>query len=245
MSLLFHLSDLHFGREDKGALAWVKALVEVEKPDALIVTGDLTMRARSHEFGAAAAWLKSLATPMTIEPGNHDLPLFNPWHRIMQPYARIEGLAQAIEQPTVLNDVWIVPLKTTRRAQWRLNWASGAVSQKALTLALEWIARKPFGMMCVITCHHPLIAIGKMYPANCTVGGAQALNALALAGANAVLSGHVHDPFAVEWKTGVHRVHLIGAGTLSERVRTSRPSFNQISICNGKLSSLPRFMDLE
>ena len=50
MIRLFHVSDVHFGREDKAAVAWFDALVAAEQPDAVIMTGDLTMRARSREF---------------------------------------------------------------------------------------------------------------------------------------------------------------------------------------------------
>ena len=53
MTLLFHASDLHFGAEDSAALAWFAQAVTDEQPDAVIITGDLTMRARSAEFAAA------------------------------------------------------------------------------------------------------------------------------------------------------------------------------------------------
>ncbi|MAW99120.1 MAG: metallophosphoesterase, partial [Sphingomonas sp.] len=46
MTRLFHVSDLHFGAEDRSALHWFARLVTDERPDAVIVTGDLTMRAR-------------------------------------------------------------------------------------------------------------------------------------------------------------------------------------------------------
>ncbi len=74
MIRLFHVSDVHFGCEDKAALAWFGTRVRAEAPDAVIVTGDLTMRARPAEFTAAARWLESLARPVTVEVGNHDLP---------------------------------------------------------------------------------------------------------------------------------------------------------------------------
>jgi len=47
MARLFHVSDLHFGREDKAAIRWFADLVRSEKPDAVVCTGDLTMRAQA------------------------------------------------------------------------------------------------------------------------------------------------------------------------------------------------------
>ena len=71
---LFHISDLHFGLEDRRALGWVADAITAERPAAVAVTGDLTMRARRREFAAANAWIARLTAPVTVEPGNHDLP---------------------------------------------------------------------------------------------------------------------------------------------------------------------------
>ena len=131
MSVLFHVSDLHFGREDQTALAWFADAVAREQPDAVVVTGDLTMRARSHEFEAAKAWLAALKRPITLEVGNHDLPYFNPLRRLFMPYRRFKRVEKAIERPIELADARLVPLKTTARAQMRFNWASGRVSRRA------------------------------------------------------------------------------------------------------------------
>ena len=62
---LFHVSDVHFGREDAAAVAWFDALVAAEKPDAVIMTGDLTMRARRREFAQGSRWLQGLGVPVT------------------------------------------------------------------------------------------------------------------------------------------------------------------------------------
>jgi 3',5'-cyclic AMP phosphodiesterase CpdA len=91
MIRLFHVSDLHFGREDKAALAWFKRAVEEERPDAVICTGDVTQRAKREEFAAATAYLESMPVPVTVEPGNHDLPYFNPIERFFRPIAATGG----------------------------------------------------------------------------------------------------------------------------------------------------------
>ncbi|MEA1052089.1 metallophosphoesterase [Lamprobacter modestohalophilus] len=91
--LLFHLSDIHFGLEDNRALDWVKQEIADKRPDAVAITGDLTMRARQHEFDAACAWIRSLEASVTVEVGNHDLPYFNPVQRFFDPYKRIRAIA--------------------------------------------------------------------------------------------------------------------------------------------------------
>ena len=242
MSVIFHVSDVHFGREDRVALDWFADAVKREQPDAITLTGDLTMRARSHEFEAAREWLTSLGRPVTLEVGNHDLPYFNPLRRIFSPYKRFRRIEQAIERPFDLADARLIPLKTTSRAQFRFNWASGRVSKSGLEEALSMLAQKPQGATALILCHHPLFAATDDHGER-TAGGSTALDALAAAGADLVLSGHVHDPFDRIWRYGDRTVRMLGAGTLSARVRRTPPSFNRIDIDENGTDVSMRVMD--
>ena len=243
MSILFHVSDLHFGREDPAALSWFAATVASERPDAVIVTGDLTSRARRREFEAAAAWLATLNVPITIEVGNHDLPYFNLWSRFVQPYARFEQVERAIERPLTMTDLVIVPMKTTARAQWRLNWAQGVVRPERLAETVAALKAAGDSRILIVTCHHPLVDRPGGHSEGKTRGGAAALAALAAAGADLVLSGHVHDPFDRMWRDGVRPLRMIGAGTLSERVRATRPSFNRIDIAGDAVTITTHFLN--
>lgn len=241
MATLFHVSDIHFGAEDPAAIAWFTSIVHAEQPDAVVVTGDLTMRARNGEFAAASKWLEGLGRPVTVEVGNHDLPYFNPFARFLQPYARYHRLERMIERPIEIASVAIVPLRTTARFQWRLNWSKGHVSDAELGLTLEQLAAAPADCFAIVAGHHPLIEAGTRGTAH-TRGGADALHRLAAAGVRAVLSGHVHDPFDHAVDVGGKTIRLIGAGTLSERVRSTPPSFNALRIADGALAVTVRDM---
>lgn len=233
MARLFHVSDLHFGRADARALDWFAACVREERPDAVIVTGDLTMRARSREFAAASEWLGKLSVPLSIEPGNHDLPYFNPLRRLFAPYDRFKRLEHALERPLQVEGIWLVPLRTTARAQWRLNWSWGVVNRKSLEQALALLEARPPDHVAIVACHHPLVG---QEDHGRTIRGNEALHQLANAGARAVLSGHVHDAFDTCWDKAGPPVRLIGAGTLSERLRSSPPSFNELTVEEGALT---------
>ena len=241
MTRLFHVSDVHFGREDQAAVRWFAARVQAEKPDAVICTGDLTMRARKAEFAAAADWLRSLGVPVTVEPGNHDLPYFNPLARLLHPYRRYQAVERMIERPLALPGVLVVPLKTTARFQLR-NLSHGRVSRSGLKHALKLLADRPAGAIALIACHHPLIRTNFDGHGETRRGG-DALGLLAEAGADAVLSGHVHDAFDVAHHDAGRTIRLIGAGTLSERVRSTPPSFNELRIEGGQLAVVARMMD--
>lgn len=233
---LFHVSDVHFGTEDRAALAWFAAGVASVRPDGVILTGDLTAAARKSEYAAAAAWLATLEVPISVEPGNHDLPVFNPWARLVAPFGRFDRLEAAVERRLELPGVKLIPLRTAARAQWRRNWSLGVVSRRSLAAALAGLSAKPADALAIVACHHPLTDAADTATSGRTQRGAAALAALAAAGADVVLSGHTHDPFDIIWQGGSRPVRLIGAGTLSERVRTTRPSFNRLTIDGGKLS---------
>jgi 3',5'-cyclic AMP phosphodiesterase CpdA len=244
MIRLFHVSDLHFGREDKGALAWFKAAVETERPDAVVCTGDLTQRAKKEEFAAASHYLEALPVPVTVEPGNHDLPYFNLFERFARPYRRYGRLERLIERPLDIRNVVVVPLKTTARFQWRHNWSWGVVGRRALAKTLALLGEAGADHVKLVACHHPLVDKEGLHSSGKTIGGREALTALAGAGAHAVLSGHVHDPFVMELEVGGRLIRKIGAGTLSERVRDSAPSFNEIRVSDdGAIEVEHRWME--
>lgn len=226
--LLFHVSDLHFGLEDRTALAWVAAEIARRRPAAVAITGDLTMRARTREFAAAADWIKAIEVPVTVEPGNHDLPGYHLPSRYLNPLGRFAAFQNLVERELVFADIAIVGLNTNARAQWRFNWSKGCVSARALADCLAQIDELPAGTRALVTVHHPLREAGTHGTA-LTRGGAHALAELAKRNVVAVLSGHVHDAFDISEPTPHGPVRMIGAGTLSRRLRTTPASFNELA----------------
>ena len=226
-ALLFHLSDIHFGLEDNKALDWVKQEIAERRPHAVAITGDLTMRARHHEFAAACHWIQSLEVPVTVEVGNHDMPYFNLIERFFTPYKRFRAIEGLIERELDLPDIVIVPLKTAVRAQPRFNWSKGWVSRASLRKCLAAIDALPPGKRALVAAHHPLREVGTKGTA-LTQNGQKALAELATRPVLAVISGHVHDPFDIIEQTERGSVRMIGAGTLSQRLRSTPPSFNEI-----------------
>lgn len=232
---LFHVSDLHFGLEDRAALDWFADCVRRERPAAVLVTGDLTMRARRREFAAACDWIGALGAPVTVEVGNHDLPYFNPFARFFWPYRRIRRIKRLVERELDFPGLAVVPLKTTARAQWRFDWSKGRIGARALRRTLNAIDALPAGTSVLVTAHHPLVEAGTRGRA-LTSGGERALRELARRGVAAVLSGHVHDPFDLAKETEAGPVRMIGAGTLSRRIRSTPPSFNELRVEGGAVA---------
>ena len=239
---LFHLSDIHFGLEDNKALDWVKQEIAERRPQAVAITGDLTMRARGREFAAACRWIQSLDAPVTVEIGNHDMPYFNLAERFFAPYRRFRAIEGLIEREIDLPGIAIVPLKTAVRAQPRFNWSKGWVSRPALAKCLAAIDALPAGTKVLVAAHHPLREVGTKGTA-LTINGRKALEELAVRPVLGVLSGHVHDPFDIVEQTAKGPVRMIGAGTLSQRLRSTPPSFNELSWDGETLTVRARNLD--
>ena len=228
-TVLFHLSDIHFGLEDRAALAWVERCIVAEQPAAICITGDLTMRARHREFAAACEWIAALGPPVTVEVGNHDMPYFNLLERFIDPYRRFRSIEALLEKQIDLPGLAIVPLKTVARAQWRFPWSNGWVTRAALAKTLAAIDALPKGTRVLVTAHHPLTEYDP-HGKRLTINGATTMAELARRDILAILTGHVHDAFDLDQSTPAGQLRMIGAGTLSQRIRSSPPSFNQLTI---------------
>ena len=234
-TLLFHLSDLHFGVEDGRALAACAEAVQRLRPDALICTGDLTQRATHRQYALAREWFAALGVPVMLAVGNHDMPYYNPLERFREPYKRYHALTGSVASEIELAHAVLVPLDTNVRAQLRFPWSDGVIRRRKLaaTLArLEELRCDP--RLKIVVCHHPLLPAQES-ARNPTIRGEMAFAALAKAGAHAVMSGHVHVPFDLTRVRGNRAMRMIGAGTLSTRLRGAMPSWNLVTIADGEI----------
>ena len=229
---LFHISDVHFGVEDPAALEVFARAVAAERPDAVVCTGDLTQRAKHSEYADARAWFAGLGVPVVLEPGNHDMPYYNPWERFTDPFRRYNRLNAEVGTAFASPDVALVPLRTTVRAQTRFPWSDGVVTRAALDATLAQLSALQGDPRTIIVIgHHPLLGPREAGP-NPTIGGEVAFARIAAAGAHAVISGHVHVPFDHERAVGTGRaMRMIGTGTLSTRLRHGVPAAWTEIIC--------------
>jgi 3',5'-cyclic AMP phosphodiesterase CpdA len=233
---LFHVSDVHFGVEDRACLDAVAKAVREEQPDALVCTGDLTQRATHAQYLQAEEWFRSLGVPVWLDVGNHDMPYKNLWERFTDPYARYNALREAVAiDHFETEDVVLVPLKSTVRIQPRFPWSDGFVTTKALDATCKTLGElKGDDRHIVVTAHHPLLG-PKNKDKNPTIGGDKAFEALSHAGAQAVLSGHIHMPIDEMREVGGPPMRMLGVGTISTRLRHGAgPSYRVLNFTKGE-----------
>src|SRR3990167_8381232 len=111
-TVLFHVSDTHFGVEDCAAMEWFTAAVHAERPDAVICTGDLTQRATHRQYDQARKWFAELGVPVMLQIGNHDMPYYKIWERFARPYARFGALEAAVGAELKLSQAVVIPFDT-------------------------------------------------------------------------------------------------------------------------------------
>ena len=230
MTRIFHVSDIHFGREDRAALAGVEALVEERRPDGLIISGDLTQRGSEVEFEAAERWLSSLKTPYFTVPGNHDTPMFDLSARVKAPFGSYQSAFGSVSGYLDIGTLSIGGLNSARGWQFRRNWAEGVVDMEDLAGVLAHLESASGGIS-VLTCHHPFLAHENAPLKTSTRRGEAAARRLSGARTNLLLTGHVHMPsievFAAE--NGEGGYISVCAGTLSTRLRDFPPSMNELN----------------
>lgn len=226
---IFHLSDPHFGVENRSALAEFASAVRAERPDLVLCTGDLTQRATHGQFAEAGEFFAGLGTRVVLCAGNHDMPYYNLWERFTDPYRRFRQLYAEVGSEFASDDLVLVPLKTTVRVQPRFPWSDGYVRSGALEATIHHLGRLTGDTrLKIVTCHHPLLP-AREAERNPTIGGNDAFAAIAGAGADAVVSGHVHIPFDLRRSAKGAAVRMIGAGTLSTRLRGAPPGYNVLT----------------
>ena len=227
MSLLLHISDTHFGTEDPPVVAALQRLAATLRPDVLVLSGDITQRARRHQFAAARAFCDSLGIARILAlPGNHDIPLFNLPARVLDPYGGYRAAFGADLEPELDGeDLLLLGVNTTRPARHK----HGEVSKAQVARVARRLESARREQLRVVVTHQPACVTRPEDEPNRLHGGEQAVQSWSRAGADLVLGGHIHLPFVSDLCAHAvntpRQLYCVQAGTaLSRRVRHGSPN---------------------
>ncbi|WP_433727703.1 metallophosphoesterase family protein [Actinoplanes sp. CA-051413] len=231
---LAHVTDLHFGTEDPAVVAGLRADLVRQDVDRVLVSGDLTMRARAVQFHAARAWLESIGCPWTSVPGNHDLPLDRPLIRAVRPLSGYRWVVDAHPEPLLhLGGLQVLGLSTPRPYLWKGGRIdAGQVARIGTAFA------QPARLRVLMT-HHPVFR-SRQRPRERVVRGAErALHAAARVGVDVVLCGHDHVQAQVDlsqaWPGLRRRMIGVMSGTAcSRRIRAGESQSYTVLELSGK-----------
>jgi 3',5'-cyclic AMP phosphodiesterase CpdA len=193
LTSILHVSDVHFGPKHLPALSRaVLDLVRTSAPAALVVSGDLTQRAKPHQFAAARDWIESIPCPVVFVPGNHDVPMYRFWERLFSPFgAWRRHFSAQLWRDHVDAEVAIVGINTA------FNWTTkhGRVPDEEIARAEERFASAPVGAARVLVAHHPLAPATELGSEPVASGAGRALALCDRLGVELVLTGHLHHAF--------------------------------------------------
>ncbi|MDQ3185341.1 MAG: metallophosphoesterase [Pseudomonadota bacterium] len=222
MKLLIHISDPHFGTEQPPVVEALVRLVHDEAPELVVLSGDITQRARRSQFRSAKTFTDRLGVPaILVIPGNHDIPLFNFVARLFNPYGNYRREFGVDLEPMFESDgLLAIALNTTRR----YRHTDGEVSKAQIDRVASRLEMATATQLRVVVTHQPVCVTQAEDEINLLHGYANAIRRWAAAGADLILGGHIHLPYVC----ALHATHAglarpvwaVQAGTaVSQRVR--------------------------
>ena len=246
MTTLLQISDPHFGTERAPAVQALLQLAREQAPDVVVLSGDITQRARRSQFDAARAFIDELQPPALVAiPGNHDIPLFNVSARIFTPYANYartfgEDLEPVFEAPHLL----VIGVNTTRPRRHK----DGELSLAQIDRVARRLQRAAPAQVRIVVVHQPVLAIRASDENNLLHGHRRAVPAWAAAGADIIMGGHIHLPYVRSLRTTftslARDIWTVQAGTaVSSRLREGTANSVNLIRCAGTRS--PRACTVE
>ena len=224
---LAHISDPHFGTEDPPVCFALRKDLLSEAPDLVVLTGDITQRARTDQFLAARAFLDGLAPlPVLAVPGNHDLPLFDLVARFGAPYARfLRYISPSLGPIWQKQELAVFGINSTRV----LRHKHGDLPMELIDDVARALERMQHRFK-VVSLHHPLTALGGEDRNNRVRRAEEAIARWCEAGADLFLGGHIHLPSCdTGGPVGKQSVFVQAGTAVSTRRRACRPnSYNII-----------------
>ena len=238
MRTLVHLSDLHFGRIDAATLDPLIAAVERIAPTLVVVSGDLTQRAKAAEFRAARAFFERLPAPRLVVPGNHDVPLYRVWERFASPLGKYRRyITNDLEPRFVDDEIAVVGINTSRA----LTLKNGRINEEqvaAIRRCFEPLGDAPTK---VVVTHHPFDLPAVPGKAELVGRARMAMAMFASCGVDLLLAGHFHSSQAgdtsARYELPGYAALAVQAGTAtSTRGRGESNSFNVLRLANGEIA---------
>lgn len=239
MTTLAQISDLHFGTEVPAVAEALVADLQARPPSLLVISGDLTQRARGKQFAAARDYLARLPKPQLVIPGNHDVPLFDVVRRFLAPLKRYRRYIGGDLNPTFMNDHMIVVGLNTARS---FTWKNGRISVDQIDALQGRLARGGLRVKVVVT-HHPFIPPPGDVGIDLVGRAKRAIPVLDACNVDVLLAGHLHQGYAGDIRTyypAARRAMIaVQAGTaISRRMRNGEANAYNVITLERKLITI-------
>ena len=232
MRQILHISDVHFGPPFEAEVAeGVLALIEARKPDLVVLSGDLTQRAKPEQFRDARRFVDRMAAPSLVVPGNHDVPMYRVWERVFAPYGAYQKhFAEEMEPSFQDEELLVVGVNTA--FGWTIK--DGRITHQRLLEVARLLEEAPVGVCKIVVAHHQLIPPPWFATQRVLGNASEAVDVFATHGVDLVLSGHLHQTYTGTsedyYPSGRRPVVLLHSGTTTSS--RGRGSERRLNSCN-------------
>ena len=235
MLRILHGSDLQMGRpfRPRAAKALRQLAFELD-PNLIVISGDLTQRAKVHEFQAAWKLLEELPqVPIVVTPGNHDVPLYRFWERLLVPYRSWNRtIPHNLDSVTVVPGATVVALNSA--SPWRAI-VGGRLTQAQLRFARQSFDNESTDGIRVLVTHHHFVCKSAGGGGRPIPDAQLILKQIEEMEVDVVLSGHLHRAQVAMSRDVVpgesSGIPLITAGTAtSRRGRGEERGINTVNV---------------
>ena len=195
MTRILHVSDLHFGPHYLPHVG--EALIRFAQGlpyDLLVMSGDFTQRAKVSQYRDAAEFMARFPEgPTVVVPGNHDVPLYRAWERLMAPYREYQNHAYGELDYTLTTPfAEIVALNTSTPLRAVVN---GVFRPQQLQLCHDAFEDREFDGLKIVVAHHPLVAPADYRGGKVAIGARRAAELFAHLQVDMVFGGHLHRAY--------------------------------------------------
>jgi len=221
-----HISDVHFGREDPIIVEGLLEAVAEAQPDIVVVSGDLTQRARKKQFWAAREFLLDLPkVPQIVIPGNHDISLTSLVDRAFKPFKRFKKFITSDLEPFYADkEIAIAGINTVRLAT--VN--DGRIKPRVVKIACEQLENSGTGKARVVVTHHPMDVEPGDWKRRVVSKSRDAMKQFREVGVDLFLSGHLHTGRTIatsaRYKVKGYSAVVVHAGTAVSTRRRGEPN---------------------
>jgi 3',5'-cyclic AMP phosphodiesterase CpdA len=164
------------------------------RADALLISGDLTQRARPEQFRQAREFIDRLPRlPRLTIPGNHDVPLYRIWERISDPVGAYQRqFGRELDQVMELDGALLVALDTTAPHR---TIVRGKIDPGQIEFARRALSQAPPGAARILVVHHHFVGAPDRLRDRTMIGGERAMREFIEMGVDVILGGHLHRAF--------------------------------------------------
>ncbi len=235
--LIFHLSSLGIHPKTPRILYDLAKDIAAQKPDLVVVTGNIVKKATSENYKAAQEFLDIFQSPILCVSGSSDLSMVAKGVSMFDPFKlyrnHISPTQDVVHED---NDLFVVGINSARAVLPHWNWSNGMVSQYQLKFVHTQFRYAPNEKIRIFACHHPLVRTKGRSKKSIVWGSTDLLHALLDQHVDIVLSDSLNGVMFLPEHDGDKSPMMIGCAGVTNDKAILRVEYNVLHVTPDKIN---------